>query len=167
MTSTSDSDAGTSAAQTPYDRLTALGLILPKLPPAVANFLPAVREGQLLYLSGQGPVHAGGFHSGKVGGDVTLLEAYEHAKLTGLNLLAAIEDSLGDLGKVRKIVKLFGMVNAAPDFVAHPLVVNGCSDLMIAVFGPEIGSHARSAVGMGSLPGQITVEMEMIVAVAD
>jgi len=167
MTSTSDSDAGTSAAQTPYDRLTALGLILPKLPPAVANFLPAVREGQLLYLSGQGPVHAGGFHSGKVGGDVTLQEAYEHAKLTGLNLLAAIEDSLGDLGKVRKIVKLFGMVNAAPDFVAHPLVVNGCSDLMIAVFGPEIGSHARSAVGMGSLPGQITVEMEMIVAVAD
>jgi len=167
MTSTSDSGARTSAAQTPYDRLTALGLTLPKLPPAVANFLPAVREGQLLYLSGQGPVHAGGFHSGKVGGDVTLQEAYEHAKLTGLNLLAAIEDSLGDLGKVRKIVKLFGMVNAAPDFVAHPLVVNGCSDLMIAVFGPEIGSHARSAVGMGSLPGQITVEMEMIVAVAD
>jgi enamine deaminase RidA (YjgF/YER057c/UK114 family) len=166
MTSSSTPDPAT-PAQTPYDRLSALGLTLPKLPPAVANFLPAVREGDLLYLSGQGPVHAGGFHSGKVGADVSLQDAYEHAKLTGLNLLAAIEDSLGDLGKVRKVVKLLGMVNAAPDFVAHPLVVNGCSDLLVAVFGPEIGRHARSAVGMGSLPGQITVEMELIVAVAD
>ena len=150
---------------TPYDRLRELGLTLPRLPPAIANFVPFVRDGNLLYLSGQGPVHAGGFHTGKVGAEVTIERAYEHAKLAGLNLLAAAEEALGSLTKVRKVVKLFGMVNAAADFVAHPLVINGCSDLLISVFGPEVGRHARSAVGMGSLPGQITVELEMILAI--
>jgi len=167
MTSSSSLDSSGAPAETPYDRLRKLGLTLPPLPQAIANFVPAVREGNLLYLSGQGPVHAGGLHRGKVGAGVTTEEAYEHAKLTGLNLLAVLEQSLGALTRVRRIVKLFGMVNAVPDFVAHPLVINGCSDLLISVFGPDVGRHARSAVGMGSLPGQITVELEMIVAVAD
>ena len=152
-------------AETPADRLAALGLSLPPLPKPVANFLPLVRQGELLFLSGQGPVAPDGVrHTGKVGDGVTLEEAYAHARLTGLNLLAVLEAELGSLSRVRKIVKILGMVNAAPDFVAHPMVINGCSDLMVAVFGDEIGRHARSAVGMGSLPGQITVEIEMIVA---
>lgn len=167
MTPTSAHDPAETQGRTPYERLEALGLTLPRLPAPVANFAAAVRHGDLLYLSGQGPVHAGGYHTGKVGADVTWQEAYEHAKLTGLNLLAAIETAVGSLDKVTKVVKLLGMVNATPDFAAHPFVINGCSDLMVAVFGPEIGTHARSAVGMGSLPGQITVELEMIVAVAD
>jgi enamine deaminase RidA (YjgF/YER057c/UK114 family) len=144
-----------------------MGLTLPPPLPPVANFAPAVLAGGLLYLSGQGPAHAGGFHAGKVGAGVTIEEAYAHARLVGLNLLTAVEEALGSLARVRQVVKVFGMVNAAPDFMAHPLVINGCSDLMVGVFGPQIGRHARSAVGMGSLPGQITVEVEMIVAVAD
>lgn len=160
----SDEPSIESASPTPYDRLKVLGLALPPLPPAVANFVPAARAGSLLFLSGQGPVHDTGFLSGKVGGEVPITAAYNHARLVGLNLLAAIEDAVG-LDKVCRVVKLFGMVNAVSDFTAHPLVINGCSDLMIEVFGPEIGRHARSAVGMGSLPGQITVEIDLIVAV--
>ncbi|WP_244264906.1 RidA family protein [Caulobacter segnis] len=146
--------------------MAALGLQLPKPPAAVGNFSAAVRDGRLLYLSGQGPVHAEGVHTGKVGAEVSLEEAYQHARLTTLNLLAVIEEAVG-LAKVSKVVKVLGMVNAAPDFIAHPAVINGCSDLLIEVFGPEVGAHARSAVGMGSLPYQITVEIEMIVAVED
>ncbi|MGA0602837.1 RidA family protein [Caulobacter sp. KR2-114] len=156
-------DQGAASA---YDRLKALGLVLPPPPRPVANFLPAVREGNLVFLSGQGPVEPGGVrHVGKVGSEVTLEAAYQHARITGLNLLAVLEAELGSLSAVRRVVKLLGMVNADPGFSAHPQVINGCSDLMIAVFGEEIGRHARSAVGMGSLPGQITVEIEMIVAV--
>lgn len=166
MTSTTNTPA-TDMAKTPYERLEALGLKLPQLPPPVANFAIAVRHGDLLYISGQGPVHADGYYTGKVGADVTWQEAYEHAKLTGLNLLAAIEQAAGSLNKVSKVVKLLGMVNATPDFMAHPYVINGCSDLLVEVFGPEIGMHARSAIGVGSLPGQITVELEMIVALTD
>lgn len=162
----SEDSALASTSLTPYERLKALGVTLPSLPPAVANFVPSVREGSLLFLSGQGPVHAAGYFSGKVGGDVPLASAYEHARLVGLNLLAAIEAAVG-LDKVSRVVKLFGMVNAAPDFTAHPMVINGCSDLMIEVFGPEIGRHARSAVGMASLPGQITVEIDLVVAIRD
>lgn len=147
-------------------RLASLGLQLPKPPAAVGNFAPAVRDGGLLYLSGQGPVHAGGIHTGKVGAEVSLEDAYQHARLTTLNLLSVIEEAVG-LAKVSKVVKVLGMVNAAPDFIGHPAVINGCSDLLIQVFGPEVGAHARSAVGMGSLPYQITVEIEMIVAVED
>lgn len=151
--------------ETPYDRLKALGITLPAAPPPIANFVTHVEEGKLLFLSGQGPSEAdGSLHSGKVGAGVTVEQAYAHARLTGINLIAVMHAALGDLSRVRRVVKLFGMVNAAPDFADHPAVINGCSDLMIDVFGPR-GVHARSAVGHGSLPGQITVEIEAVVAI--
>jgi enamine deaminase RidA (YjgF/YER057c/UK114 family) len=152
------------AAQ-PSDRLRALGIVLPPPPAPVANFVTHVREGDLLFLSGQGPTEPDGTqHTGKVGRDVAVDDAYRHARLTGINLLAVLHDALGSIDRVRRIVKVFGMVNGMPDFADHPLVINGCSDLFIAVFG-EAGRHARSAVGMGSLPGNITVEIEAIVAI--
>ena len=154
----------TSTAQTPYQRLAALGIELPPPPPPIANFVTHVREGNVLYLSGQGPRELDGhLHSGKVGGDVGVDRAYQHARLTGINLLAVMHEALGDLSRVKRVVTLLGMVNAVPDFEDHPSVINGCSDLLIEVFGPA-GEHARSAVGFGSLPGNITVEIEAIVA---
>jgi enamine deaminase RidA (YjgF/YER057c/UK114 family) len=150
---------------TPYDRLAQLGLTLPPPPKPVATYVPFVIEGNMLYLSGQGPLEADGrIHTGKVGADVTVEEAYAHARATGLNMLAILHDALGDLGRVRRVVKILGMVNAVPTFGDHPKVINGCSDLMVAVFG-EAGRHARSAVGLGSLPNNITVEIEAIVAI--
>lgn len=150
----------------PYDRLAGLGIVLPPAPSPVAAFVTAVREGNLLFLSGQGPLDSSGReHRGKVGKDVGVEAAYEHARITGINMLAVMHEALGSLDNVRRVVKILGMVNATPDFTDHPLVINGCSDLMIAVFGEAVGSHARSAVGMGSLPGQITVEIEAVVAV--
>jgi enamine deaminase RidA (YjgF/YER057c/UK114 family) len=149
----------------PYDRLAQLGLTLPPPPKPVATYVPFVIEGNMLYLSGQGPLEADGrTHTGKVGADVTVEEAYAHARATGLNMLAILHDALGDLGRVRRVVKILGMVNAVPTFGDHPKVINGCSDLMVAVFG-EAGRHARSAVGLGSLPNNITVEIEAIVAI--
>lgn len=149
-----------------YQRLQARGLALPPAPRPVASYRTHVHEGGLIYLSGQGPVKADGqVCTGKVGLDVSIEEAYLHAQLVGMNLLAVLHEVLGDLARVRRIVKLLGMVNAAPHFDEHPLVINGCSDLFIDIFGPEDGSHARSAVGVGSLPGNITVEIEAIVAV--
>jgi enamine deaminase RidA (YjgF/YER057c/UK114 family) len=148
----------------PYDRLAALGIVLPAAPSPIANFVTHVAEGKLLFLSGQGPTEANGtLHTGKVGADVSVESAYEHARLTGINLIAVMQAALGDLGRVRRVVKLLGMVNATPDFADHPAVINGCSDLMNEVFG-ERGVHARSAVGFGSLPNQITVEIEAVVA---
>ncbi|GLS33922.1 RidA family protein [Neomesorhizobium albiziae] len=150
---------------TPYDRLKALGIMLPEAPPPIANFVTHVQEGKLLFLSGQGPTeNDGSLHTGKVGADVDVETAYGHARLTGINLIAVMHAALGDLGRVRRVVKLLGMVNAASDFSDHPSVINGCSDLFIDIFG-ERGVHARSAVGHGSLPGQITVEIEAIVAI--
>ncbi|WDZ81406.1 RidA family protein (plasmid) [Ensifer adhaerens] len=159
-----DQKKNTSAAVSPYERLQALGIDLPPAPPPIANFVTHVQEGNILYLSGQGPREVDGhLHAGKVGADVDIESAYEHARLTGINLLAVMQDALGDLGRVKRIVKLLGMVNAVPEFEEHPRVINGCSDLMVDVFG-EAGQHARSAVGFGSLPGNITVEIEAIVA---
>ncbi|WP_439495200.1 RidA family protein [Bosea sp. (in: a-proteobacteria)] len=153
-------------AGSPYERLARLGLELPQVPEPIGNFTTHVQEGQLVYLSGQGPTHADGrLHAGKVGADVSVTEAYQHAQLTGLNLIAVLHAALGDLSRVRRIVKVLGMVNAAPDFCDHPAVINGCSDLFLAVFG-EAGRHARSAVGFGSLPRQITVEIEAVIAVS-
>lgn len=154
-------------AASPRERLARLGIVIPPPPPPIANFLTHVREGNLLFLSGQGPREPDGFlHTGKVGADVTVEQAYAHARLTGINLLSVIQGVLGDLARVKRIVKLLGMVNATSDFGDHPTVINGCSDLLVEVYG-ERGEHARSAVGVGSLPGNITVEIEAVVAVRD
>lgn len=155
------------AATSPQDRLARLGIVVPPPPLPIANFLTHVREGNLLFLSGQGPREGDGYlHSGKVGVDVTVEEAYGHARLTGINLISVMQAALGDLRRVKRVVKLFGMVNSNADFGDHPNVINGCSDLFVAVFGDR-GQHARSAVGMASLPGNITVEIEAVVAICD
>jgi enamine deaminase RidA (YjgF/YER057c/UK114 family) len=145
-------------------KLKDLGLSLPDVPSPVATYVSFKRVGDMVYLSGQGPKRADGtYPTGKVGADVSIEEAYEHAKQTGLGLLAAMKKAAGSLDKV-EVVKLLGMVNAAPDFSDHPKVINGCSDLFVAVLG-ENGRHARSAVGMGSLPGNMPVEIEVIIRV--
>lgn len=142
--------------------LEALGLKLLPIPRPIGNFRNFIRTGSLIFISGQGPREADGFlHTGKVGRDVTSADAYEHAKLTGLNVLSVLADAVGDLGRVTQVVKLLGLVNATDDFASHPDVINGCSDLFTAVFG-EIGQHARSAIGVSSLPNNITVEIEAI-----
>jgi len=146
-------------------RLKELGLVLPSVPTPVANYVPFRLAGHLLFLSGQGPRdEKGAMLSGKVGKDVTVEEAYRRARLVGLGLLAATRAALGSLDRVDFVVKLLGMVNAVPDFTDQPKVINGCSDLFVEVFG-DAGRHARSAVGMGSLPNQISVEIEAIMAV--
>jgi len=151
----------------PYERLKTLGLELPPVVPPIANFVNYVQHGNMLYLSGQGPSEADGrYYAGKLGGGVSVEEGYKHAQLTGLNLLAVAHHALGDLGRVKQVVKLLGMVNAVPEFEDHPQVINGCSDLFVNVFG-ERGRHARSAVGFGSLPSQITVEIEAIFAIEE
>ena len=147
--------------------LKALSLTLPEMPAPIANYVRFKRVGELAYLSGQGPRRPDGTQAtGKVGRDVTWEEAYEHAKLTGLGLLAAMKQAAdGDLDRV-EVIKVLGMVNATPEFGDHPKVINGCSDLFVAVLGDK-GRHARSAVGMGSLPGGITVEIEVIIRLLD
>ena len=147
------------------DRLKQLGITLPTLVAPAANYVPYVLSRGTLYLSGQGPKRPDGtFCTGKVGADVTVEEAYQHARLTGLGLLAAMEQALGSLDRVERIVKLLGMVNCTPEFGQSPAVINGCSDLFVDVFG-EAGWHARSAVGLNALPNGITVEIEAIVEV--
>ncbi|WP_150621809.1 RidA family protein [Pandoraea horticolens] len=151
--------------ENPYDQLKALGIVLPIQPKPIGNFVTHVLEGSLLFLSGQGPTHTDGrLHSGRLGDGVTVGDAYQHAWLTGINLLAVMHEALGDLRRVRRIVKLLGFVNATPEFDEHHKVINGCSDLMGRVFGVS-GIHARSAIGIASLPANITVEVEAIVAV--
>ena len=146
-------------------RLKELGIVLPELGKPVANYLPYRIAGNVLYLAGQGPRDANGKQlTGKLGADISVEEGYRRARLVGLGLLAAMRDALGSLDRVDFIVKLLGMVNAAPDFNDSPKVINGCSDLFVEVFG-EAGRHARSAVGMSSLPAGIPVEIEVIVAV--
>lgn len=142
-------------------RLQQLGLALPSVAAPVANYLPAKRDGDRLYISGQGPRNPdGSYHTGKVGDNVSTEEAYQHAQLAGLYLLAAAQSAVGDLEQL-EVVKLFGMVNATPEFTDHPQVINGCSDLLVNVLG-ERGRHARSAIGMGSLPNGMTVEIEAV-----
>ncbi len=146
-------------------RLAELKIVLPTLHPPLGTYVHAKRAGDLLFLAGKGPGDAQGkMLVGKVGVGVTTEEAYQHARLVGLMLIAVMKDALGDLDRVSDIVKVLGMVNASPDFTDHPKVINGCSDLFVEVFG-EHGRHARSAVGMGGLPGGITVEIEAIAAV--
>jgi enamine deaminase RidA (YjgF/YER057c/UK114 family) len=146
-------------------RLKELGIVLPDLRKPVANYLPYRIAGNMLYLSGQGPLDEHGKQmTGKLGRDVDIEEGYRRARRVGLGLLAAMRDALGSLDRVDYIVKLLGMVNAVPDFNDSPKVINGCSDLFVDVFG-DAGRHARSAVGNVMLPNQISVEIEAIVAV--
>lgn len=143
-------------------RLVELKLELPPAPRPVATYLTAVRHGDLLYVSGHGPLRPDGtLHVGKVGADLDLEAGRSAARQTGLAILATVRAQLGSLDKVARLVKVLGMVNSTPEFTDHPKVVNGFSDLMVEVFG-DAGKAARSAVGMGSLPGNIAVEVEAI-----
>ncbi len=147
------------------ERLHELGIGLPEPPPPAGNYIGAVSVGNLLFLSGHGPRGAGGAYSnGKLGSDLTLEQGQEEARKVGLNMLATLKAEIGDLDRLRRVVKALGMVNAAPDFRDHPSVIDGFSDFMVEIFG-EKGRGARSAVGMGSLPFQIPVEVEMIVEI--
>jgi enamine deaminase RidA (YjgF/YER057c/UK114 family) len=148
-------------------RLRELGIELPESMRPGGNYVPAMTAGDLLFLSGMGPVRPdGGLVTGKVGdGGLDPAAAREAARLTGLQLLAALRAELGDLGRVRQVVKLFGMVNCRPGFNRTPAVIDGCSDLLVEVLGDR-GRGARSAVGMAELPFDIAVEIEAVVQVA-
>ena len=146
-------------------RLKELGIELVPATGPMANYVNAVRTGNLLFLAGKGPGNPGEpLPSGKVGRDFTVEQGYGYARETGLNLIAAMKAELGDLDRVKRIVRVLGMVNAIPEFGHQPEVINGCSDLFVEVFGDR-GRHARAAVGMGSLPRGIPVEIEVIVEV--
>ncbi|HEV8340518.1 MAG TPA: RidA family protein [bacterium] len=147
------------------ERLRDLGLTLPSPQQPVANYLRAVRTGDLLFVSGHVPVQEGRIvYQGKLGGDMGVETGYEAARLAVLNCLATVKEELGDLDRVRRVVKVLGMVNSTPDFTETPAVMNGASDLLVQLYG-ERGRHARSAVGMSSLPHGVSVEIEMIVEV--
>jgi enamine deaminase RidA (YjgF/YER057c/UK114 family) len=149
----------------PEARIKELGVQLIKPTPPIANYVKAVRVGNLIFLAGHGPDKPeGGMVTGKVGSDLTLEQGADAARLAGISLLSTLKGEVGDLNKVKRIVKVLGMVNAVPTFEKHPQVMNGFSDLMVQVFG-ENGKHARSSVGVSSLPNNIAVEIEMVVEV--
>lgn len=176
IVSSCDNDASTASEDLPVvkaqqggtdvmAKLTELGITLPEVSPPVANYVNAVQTGNLVFLAGKGPLKDDGeYITGKLGTDLTEKEGYAAARRTAIVQLAALKAEIGDLNRVKRIVKVLGMVNAAPDFTNHPEVINGFSDLMVEVFGDR-GRHARAAVGMGSLPRNIAVEIEMIVEV--
>jgi len=146
-------------------RLKDLGIELPPAVTPVANYVPAVRSGNLVFLSGHGPFdETGTLITGKIGVDLTAEQGYQAARRIAIGLLGSLKALIGDLDKVSKIVKLLGLVNCTPDFGDQPKVINGASDLLVEVFG-EKGKHARSAVGTNALPMNIAVEIEMIVEV--
>jgi enamine deaminase RidA (YjgF/YER057c/UK114 family) len=147
-------------------RLKQLGIELPAVPAPMANYVRSVRVGNLLFLSGHGPQKDGKLtYIGKVGRDLSVEEGQQSARLVGLNLLASTREALGSLDRVKRVVKVLGMVNSADGFGDQPKVINGFSDLMVEVFGEAIGKHARSAVGMAELPMGIPVEIEMVLEV--
>jgi enamine deaminase RidA (YjgF/YER057c/UK114 family) len=157
----------TSFAQTPEEILQKNGIVLPKAQKPVANYVNCTRVGNLLYLSGKGPLKPDGTYvTGKLGKDLTIDQGYEAAKLIAIGHLAVLKEELGDLKKVKRIVKVLGMVNCTDNFYDQPKVINGYSDLMVSVFGDK-GKHARSAVGMYALPMNTAVEVEVIVEVED
>jgi enamine deaminase RidA (YjgF/YER057c/UK114 family) len=152
-------------AQNPEAKLKDLNIELPVIGKPMANYVHAVRTGNLIFLAGKGPSKPdGSYITGKVGVDLTIEQGQAAARLTAIQQIAVLKAELGDLSKVKRIVKVLGMVNCNADFKDHPKVVNGFSDLMVEVFG-EKGKHARSAVGMGSLPNGMCVEIELIVEV--
>lgn len=146
------------------ERLRELGLVLPPVFAPAGNYLGCVVDGELVYVSGHGPVDGERMVRGKVGADLTLDEAVEAARMTGLSILATLQAELGSLDRIEQILKVLGMVNCAPGFNQTPTVIDGCSKLFVEVFG-EAGRHARSAVGMAELPFDIAVEVELIARV--
>jgi enamine deaminase RidA (YjgF/YER057c/UK114 family) len=153
---------------TPEERLQELGLEIPEPPPAVGNYVGAVRVGTILFVSGHGPFKDGRpTFIGKLGRDLTVEEGQQSAQLVMLNMLASIKAEIGDLDRVARVVKLLCLVNSDPEFGDQPKVANGASDLLVAIFGEERGKHARSAIGMGALPFGISVEIEGIFELKD
>ncbi len=152
-------------AQSPEEKLLAIGIAIPEITAPVASYVHVVRSGNLLFLSGKGPLKADGeYIRGKLGSELSIEQGYEAAKLTAVNQLAVLKATLGDLSHVKRIVKVLGFVNSESNFADQPKVINGFSELMIEVFG-EKGKHARSAIGVNALPFNMAVEVEMIVEV--
>lgn len=159
--------AASAAVPTPEDRLASLGLSLPEVPKAIANYVPAVRSGNLLFVAGHIPRDSrGAVIAGKVAGPAEEAVAVEAARRTALGLIATLKAELGDLKRVRRIVRVGGFVNATDTYTRHPVVLNGCSDLLVAVFG-DAGRHARAAVGVASLPLGAIVEIELVAEIGD
>ncbi|WP_214328804.1 RidA family protein [Bacillus paranthracis] len=148
--------------QTPEDKLSELGITLPAIRPAVGNYVSCVRVGNLLYTAGQGVDE----YHGKLGKDISIDEGYKAARQSMLNLLSVVRNELGDLNKVKRIVKILGFVNSTEDFINQPKVMNGASDVLVDIFG-EKGKHARSAVGMAQLPNNTTIEIEMVLEIEE
>lgn len=144
-------------AQTPEEKIKQLGLTIPEVSQPIANYVKWKQVGNLLYLAGSGPKIYG-----KVGADLSVEQGYQAARDTGMEIIAVLKAATGDLSRIKQFVKVLGMVNATPEFTAQPSVINGFSDLMVEIFG-EKGKHARSAVGVGSLPNNMAVEIEVIV----
>ncbi|HEY1022805.1 MAG TPA: RidA family protein [Flavisolibacter sp.] len=154
-------------AQTPEEKLSELNIQLPKLATPVANYVHVVRTGNLLFLAGKGPQQSSGeYIKGKLGKDLSVKQGYEAAKLTGIIQLAVIKNTIGNLSKVKRIIKVNGYVNSEAGFYDHPNVINGFSDLMVTVFGDK-GKHARTSLGVAALPMNMAVEVEMIVEVEE
>ena len=146
------------------DKLAALGIILNEQSNPVGNYVNSVQTGNLIYMAGLGPLGPNGYIKGKLGENLSIAEGYEAARYTAISQLAALKAKIGDLNKVKRVIKVFGMVNSTPAFTQQPDVINGFSDLIVEVFGDR-GKHARAAVGMVALPMNICVEIEMIVEV--
>jgi enamine deaminase RidA (YjgF/YER057c/UK114 family) len=145
-------------------RLDQLGIVLPEVFPPVANYLGCVVDDGIAYVGGHGPINGDTIVRGKVGRDLTLEQARDAARMTGLSILATLQAELGDLDRIERIIKVFGMVNVAPGFNETPAAIDGCSDLLVAIFG-EAGRHTRSAIGVAELPVDIAVEIELIARV--
>jgi enamine deaminase RidA (YjgF/YER057c/UK114 family) len=159
--------AQTDPSTTPEKRVAELKLELPPAPKALGVYKPVVVAGNMVYVSGHGPLRSdGSLMTGRVGADVDLAGGKAAARQTGLAILASLRAGLGSLDRIGRLIKVLGMVNATPDFPDHPKVINGCSELFADVFGPDNGVGARSAIGVGSLPGNITVEIEAIFELA-
>ncbi|MDM5238860.1 hypothetical protein CN491_09530 [Bacillus cereus] len=148
--------------QTPEDKLRELGIILPAIRPAVGNYVSCVKVGNLLFTAGQGVDE----YHGKLGKDISIDDGYKAARQSMLNLLSVVRNELGDLNKVKRVVKLLGFVNSTEDFINQPKVMNGASDVLVEIFG-EKGKHARSAVGMAQLPNNTTIEIEMVLEIEE
>ena len=154
------------AQETPEERLVNLGIELKKPSDPIANYVNVVKVGNTLYISGKGPIlSTGEIIQGKLGESISLAEGQRASKITAINLISVLKYELGKLSRVKKIIKLNGMVNSTPEFTQHPKVINGASDLLVEVFGETVGKHARVVAGMNSLPFNIPVEIDLIVEI--